>query len=183
MERLDHQTANAWEVDRGAELPTLTDLCTFLDRRARGLAHAQPNTSQRNNAESNKRKNGENSGYRPQHGVTVKKEPTESTDKERPACKHCQGNHAIYHCPKIRAMGLAKRKEAVRATKLCFNCLRDHAPGKCQFGACTKCPDERHNSMLCPKRVASANSVVATETAEPKAKRRKLAKKKADTTD
>lgn len=41
VSRLDDQTANAWEMQREAALPTLSDLCAFLDRKARSVAHEQ----------------------------------------------------------------------------------------------------------------------------------------------
>lgn len=48
--------------------------------------------------------------------------------------------------------GLAERKNTVIKWKLCRNCLRArHKASKGSFGPCRRCPNEKHNSTLCPR--------------------------------
>lgn len=130
LERLDPQTAIAWEMHRSnAVLPTLGKLCAFVDERA-ALAHTQSE----------------------QEKTRVKRKA-----KARIPCPCCKSTHPLHRCPSFQAMSRSKRKRSVYKWKMCKNCLRSwHGRYMCAAGPCKRCPGNvKHNSLICPARKAS----------------------------
>lgn len=186
VKRLDSSTADAWEMSRGNGLPTLEALCAFLDKRAQSLAHSQPleladaSSDERPSRGGQKRKHQPNkplvAGDKPanvESGAGPAKSAARPGAKTLPPCPQCEGSHPIYHCPALKELNLAGRKEVIRGLGLCQNCLKKHAADKCGFGPCGDCKPERHNSLLCPRKYGTVNACAANETPEPQAKRRR----------
>lgn len=176
-ERLDTHTATDWEMQRGAALPTLKDLCAFLDKRARSSAHVQIEPDKR--VAFKRKHTGEkvpHEGLRdiPNKNITANaaKKPSHDPKKKRP-CPGCSGDHPLFRCPDFTALSLAGRREMVRRLNLCLNCLNaGHEAAKCFFGPCIRCPNKpKHNSMIRPTR--EANIRVAAATSRGVASKRK----------
>lgn len=77
----------------------------------------------------------------------------ESTVRHRLACHHCGEEHTMFGCPDYRNMSLQTRWMRVRELSLCANCLSpNHRAGSlsCKGGDCGNCPQQLHNSSLCP---------------------------------
>lgn len=135
----------------------------FLDTRARSLIHLHPDNEARPPLKRKFR--AENYPRHPQCAGVTKREKSPQKkapagdDKGRLPCKQCSGDHALYRCPQLIDLNLASRQEIVRSLGVCRNCLREHIGQKCSFGPCTKCNPERHNGLLCPKRMATINAV------------------------
>lgn len=63
-------------------------------------------------------------------------------------CLICNGNHLSNRCDSLSSMSVRKRREAVKNSGVCFNCLQSHLVANCPFEpACKKC-DQNHHTML-----------------------------------
>lgn len=152
VERLDNQTADAWEMTRAAGMPTLAGLSLFLDKRAQSLAHLNPPEAERM-GQAGKHGRNENKRRHPEtkpaqnEARPAKRDPEPAADARKAnevkkpfPCPQCQGKHPLFYCPELAGLNLAGRKEAIRNLKRCLNCLRAHAPDRCSLGPCPKCP-------------------------------------------
>ncbi|XP_036340349.1 uncharacterized protein LOC118749656 [Rhagoletis pomonella] len=64
-------------------------------------------------------------------------------------CVKCVGEHRIMRCRALLELGPEERFKALKATDLCFNCLkRGHMTRQCPSGGCKRC-GRRHNTLFC----------------------------------
>lgn len=169
VKRLDKATARDWEMQRGTELPKLTELCNFLEKTARSVARSQPeaanpgaNVKRSRNGDklksSHSRDNTPNSAGG--GGASANRNGNQSS-----ACRVCRADHALWKCPEFMALSLQGRKDLIEKWKMCANCLRAYHPAKdCKHGICLRCPgkDKKHNSILCPTREANVRTALVT---------------------
>lgn len=83
---------------------------------------------------------------RRQPGKTVlKTHHTSSSDK----CPFCMSDHNIFHCTTFRQKSIAQRRDWVRTSGLCFNCLgANHRLVDCRSKyKCKEC-QARHHTLL-----------------------------------
>lgn len=196
-QRLPGSTINNWEQQREVnDVPTLDQLMTFVQGRARGRMYA----TQTDNTKSNP-KTGQSSDrnafsvrarapYSSQQGEGAvatqnnnqgpkKEPPTQGVDSNRaetkrgPSCHMCNEGHPIYRCPTFLSLQLTKRGEMADQLGLCRNCLRRHGKNECTFRACVRCPEQMHNSTLCPNRAtpAKVNQIQSNDHSAPKKRR------------
>ncbi|XP_017469235.1 PREDICTED: uncharacterized protein LOC108361179 [Rhagoletis zephyria] len=109
------------------EIPLLEDLLKFLEKRAHSLCQETSIESVR-------------------LPRTVKSNVVSTVDGK---CAHCHGIHRITRCPTLAAMSPGARFEAVKGSKLCYNCLRaGHSSKQCSSGGCRNC-GRQHNTLFC----------------------------------
>lgn len=195
-ERLDSETAKAWELQRNTETPTATEMLEFLDkqaaassntgngRRFRSPESVHSDRSQRNDASRFNRFQNERNGQRKdsQQKASTSKSTTDSQSSGTGAsatarlhhCELCQGEHQLYNCQKFLALNLRSRKDYVRTHNLCENCLkRGHTIKYCYQRPCPRCPnDQMHNSVICPSRDVNKAAAVMSAEGQPASKRK-----------
>ncbi|XP_066588114.1 uncharacterized protein [Prorops nasuta] len=63
-------------------------------------------------------------------------------------CVVCnKSSHPLFKCDEFKALSVDKRIEAVRAARVCYNCLRSHRGKQCRASTCSKC-HKRHNTLI-----------------------------------
>lgn len=154
-DKLDPQTAIAWDKKRESARPTLEALTQFLDREARALTNVHEPEQKSNGRESYNHKR--NNNWNTHKGATKHfksnshKEAKTAVKPEGVSCAVCNEPHKTRTCDKFLRLNLTKRKEKVRNGQLCFNCLgAAHSAKDCRSGKCNRC-DKKHNSLLCPE--------------------------------
>lgn len=162
VDRLDPETAREWEMHRDIRnLPLLTDLYSFLERRVRGLTQSKPSQVQLGHAHEELSAGRSNEPQR----RTSTKEATRNVQKESGGlkCFLCKNPHPLYVCPDFMALSVQGRISRVKAWELCLNCFsKQHVTSACPRGACHRC-QKKHNSALC---IAGAEATVAKVVAE-----------------
>lgn len=63
-------------------------------------------------------------------------------------CPHCEGNHKLKDCFKLKKESAKVRSGIIKALKLCFKCLSKHGPGMCEQEECKYCGGP-HNILIC----------------------------------
>lgn len=96
-ERLDSRTIDEWEMQREPGLPTLSQICAFLEKKVRSLAHAhndQPKVGHK------RRNNGDRAGQSFAHNKPTSYDapPRQGGTSTPFVCKCCQGSHPLYKC-------------------------------------------------------------------------------------
>lgn len=134
VQKCDAETRLKWDesIASTTELPTWKQLETFLLSRFRALEGSIPNTA------SSKR---------------AAKAPTENvrsflvTDGEQ--CQLCDEKHRLYKCAQFIAKPVEDRREIMRNSQLCFNCMSpQHRSSFCRSKfRCIFCK-QRHNTLL-----------------------------------
>lgn len=68
---------------------------------------------------------------------------------ERPRCAICKGEHWAYKCDRLIKTTISERKNIIRSSKLCFNCLRPgHYQRSCtNLRSCKTC-NKKHHTLL-----------------------------------
>ncbi|XP_062700059.1 uncharacterized protein LOC134284795 [Aedes albopictus] len=130
--KLDPTTLRLWETEhRSTDVPKYDDMLDFLSihrtvlRSISGETHAP--------VESRKYPKVTSSSYSVQHQ----------------SCPFCDdGQHWAYQCKRLKGMRVDERRNAVKNSDLCFNCLaRGHTSKGCSRGSCRVC-GQRHHSLL-----------------------------------
>ncbi|XP_072395159.1 uncharacterized protein [Diabrotica undecimpunctata] len=63
-------------------------------------------------------------------------------------CQFCEGRHKAYTCRKFINLQLGAKREEVKRTKSCWNCLQlGHGVPDCKLGGCKSC-GRKHHSLL-----------------------------------
>lgn len=148
-DKLDNETAKAWELQRNTEDPTLQDLLDFLDKQAKALIGSR--LIEQEGATNRKRPNHfddrRNDAKRAKFESTPERKDVGKPNKNE--CRCCKEKHALIHCAKFKKLSLSERKKLVRDHELCLNCLKPfHMAKDCYAGACVRC-QVKHNTLLC----------------------------------
>lgn len=160
-EKLDAETAKAWELFRSSEKPTAQELLKFLDREAKALSNVHP-YEQNKAKEFRKRKMGtQETALNPKRTrLESKNGQTKGEQRTVWNCKVCNERHLLHKCPTFLKMNLSNRRKCIKDHELCMNCFKPfHISRDCYGGACVRC-NIKHNSLLCPEN--PVNRLVAT---------------------
>lgn len=140
---MDIETHKQWELQQNKDdVPTFESLEQFLQNRWQSLEMIQQNqvTSQANVNRRHSFNNNKTltSGYeKGQQRVEVK-------------CFCCpEIDHKLIRCPKYNSLAVTQKKEFLRGSKLCFNCLSfGHSLGDCiSVSRCKECKAKHHTSI------------------------------------
>lgn len=152
VSRLDAVTSDAWEMHRSADsLPTLRELLSFLERRARALANAiSMGRGVASNGRDTERAPGPSRNGR-SNSRSNRSSSRRGESSNGAKCHLCKGGHPLYRCPDFLALTTQGRVDRARAWGLCLNCLRTgHQAQACGSGPCRRCHgSKKHNSVLC----------------------------------
>lgn len=141
--RLDPETHEAWEIHLGnsTDPPTLKDLQSFIDGRARALEGIELRELSRPGTYTSKH-------YQGNHQKA--KVHSSSVDHQKPkfACLLCNENHYLSNCNAFAQKSPFHRKEYLIAKNLCFNCLGAHLLRDCRSQKCCQKCKKRHHTMI-----------------------------------
>lgn len=138
IQKLNRETRQQYELSlKTKDVPSLTDLLTFLEQRALVLESVNRNL---NTQASQKTSIGQHNKSRSL--IVNSKEP-------KKICILCKETHSLNKCAQFQNMDIDKRFEFVRNNKLCYNCLNgQHRISNCiSKHLCNIC-HQRHNSLL-----------------------------------
>lgn len=186
QKKLDNESKKEWEIKRDPLNPTLDQMLTFIENRARALANLKLNveTHQEHKEQKDFR---ENKGNRKRFGDKQdypypKKKPFtqsnfEQQNKQTPKnmiCAFCNGFHLSRSCNKYLANDQKGRERMLKEKGLCFNCLSSgHMAKFCLFGSCTRCK-AKHNSTICPANpFVKSNNILSNKVKTEKKRARK----------
>ena len=139
LSKLDGETKSRWiHETRDTEDPTMADFLAFMDQRCEELELCQlkPTALAKGKVDSTK----------------LRGNPTKClvSINNSPQCPKCKLNdHFIYKCPHFINLNPNERRNFVKRSALCFNCLRPgHGVNTCSSkGKCREC-QKQHHSML-----------------------------------
>jgi hypothetical protein len=135
VQKIDPSSRRYWEMSlKDTSIPKLKEFLEFLEQQARALAAGglcRPTTKAASDP--------------------VKKVSSHLAQSSSPrsGCQICHEDHLHHQCPKLRSMALDERREAVRKSNLCFNCLRKgHSAAKCSSQSSCQTCKSRHHTLL-----------------------------------
>lgn len=182
VDKLDERSRSRWAMDRPRKvLPDVETLLRYIEDRAEGLEDRVLQTQsaprrQENNQNSrgyNRFSQNNSGGNSTNSGAAGPRNENEISNREKnrrcpdPACKPPNHEHRLFNCARFRTLNLEERQhKAATVLKVCQLCLRKGCDtNSCTLRKCVEC-DERHNSLLCPKRVIAPKpmSVVVKPT-------------------
>lgn len=145
--KFDSVTLRDWQsFTHKDELPSMTDMHTFLKAKCELLERMQLSQQDRgNNIQDNKY----NVGYRNRFPQRYKQQNNVCAIATRKGvCYFCQDEHVIHVCKKFKALSVNDRTHTSQKLNLCTNCLcRGHFKGECKKLGCKKC-SQKHHSLL-----------------------------------
>ena len=130
-QKLDKSTRRAWKLKGSSdtEPPSFEDLNNFISARALALEELIPSTSK--------------------NSRIVKANSATAYDSSEPTCSLCHKNHYLGKCDTFLNKSPSQRREFVKITKRCFNCLGvRHAASECKSKFSCKTCQQRHHSLL-----------------------------------
>ena len=132
VDKLDRESKQQWELNvKSGEIPELSELIAFLDKRSRALSNLSSTRGRISNTESQ---------------ITPSR-----TSAASEGCPLCSGNHFLNKCPDFIKYSLQEKQVFVRDNAVCDNCLRSgHTMEECRSGGCRSC-GERHHTMICDR--------------------------------
>lgn len=134
--KLDCETRRQWELtlDRN-NLPTFSELTTFIENRWQSLEMASFSNVQSNNPHK-------------KSTTTFKHNPRSFLTTSSSKCQICGEDHLVFKCAEFLETNYKEGTLLVREKDLCFNCLRPgHTTSKCKSTSCKYC-GKGHHSLL-----------------------------------
>lgn len=127
-EKFDKETITLWyRQQKESETPTFKNLLDFLESRVIELENVEEQTVASKYKKINK---------------------VASLSATAQSCPVCEKNHLLYACQQFKDLDIEKRRNIVRKSGYCFNCLReDHISKDCKSSSCKAC-GLKHNSLL-----------------------------------
>lgn len=165
VNRMPPRTRTQWETMYDQkEMPTVTFVTEFLEKRARGQLNLHQSTvNEKDESEKQSHRPMSKNGKPPNRAQNNAQSGTSS----ELSCYHCKQPHAMFRCQKFAALPLHERKNRVRDLKLCINCFSpNHMSNSlsCGSGPCKRCNKGlKHNSLLCNTQERVATSAVLTK--------------------
>lgn len=157
--RMPPRTLSIWETTQDLnEMPKLSDVLEFLEKRARGQLNLNQSTfkspNQERMSENWQQKQNSYSNDKPFFKQNLQRANDHSgMNNNTVKCNNCNGAHTMYSCQKFKAMSLDEKKKTVREKNLCWNCFSpNHRVNSqsCKAGTCKRCNKGlKHNSLLC----------------------------------
>lgn len=159
--RLDEETARQWELLRGMEMPTATQILEFIDKQAKAASSSEQGA--RANVQVTVRNKSSDCSNQPSYHQPSSSQAAASsgaasntdTIPKKLKCGACEKyDHPLYYCPFFLSLDLNAKKDFVARRNHCSNCLRKGHPTeactdvKCNLPKCSL--DNRHNSTMCP---------------------------------
>ncbi|XP_041972778.1 uncharacterized protein LOC121728634 isoform X1 [Aricia agestis] len=153
VKKLDLTTSRDWEEYRNNSIsgdPTLTQFCSFLNRKADWLESVESNNTL--NSSNNKIIVALNNSHLSNNSNTSKLNKFNSNIKKQNKinnkCPLCSQVHTLYKCESFRALAIENRIQKAKDFDLCLNCLRPgHSSKQCKFSHCRYCK-LKHNTLL-----------------------------------
>lgn len=153
--------------------PSVDDITAFLDQHSRAATSGrvpQPHPSIIVQLETSNRGRNESPANRNNPGASGTAQSNHSArgsaanmEKWTYPCGACEGNHKVFFCPEFVPLDYEARWQVVKKKRMCPLCLkRGHQLAECRDRH--RCDeqqcrhDPRHNSMLCPVKVAAKPS-------------------------
>ncbi|CAK1597329.1 unnamed protein product [Parnassius mnemosyne] len=148
--KLDLTTSRDWEEHRNNILkddPTLTQFCSFLNRKADWLESVESNinSSQTNTTVAlNNSHTYKHSNYK----VTQVNKKSHNNFNKINKCPLCSQAHTLYKCESFRNLTIEDRIKKANDYNVCLNCLRvGHSAKQCKLTHCKYCKT-KHNTLL-----------------------------------
>lgn len=146
-ERMDPETARAWNLERASDTPTTNEILSFLDRQARAATVSSDGYRENRKRNSNNR-DIKQDAKRPKPSTSNESQSEQKLGKR--ICLLCKEPHGMHQCETFRKMNLNERRKCVKEHEVCFNCLNpSHNSSQCRASECKRCPGKKHNSLLC----------------------------------
>lgn len=141
--KLDDSTRRAWKLKCSADtsIPKYDDFIKFVSSRALALEELVPS----NNAKSSR---------------VVKSNNATASNVIKTSCELCKAAHYLNKCPQFLSKTTTQRRDFVKQSKRCFNCLSGkHSVNDCKsLHTCRIC-SKKHHSLL---HIESTSSTIKT---------------------
>lgn len=148
LEKLDKESRSLWAqriIDE--ENPSFEDFVKFLDNRCDALetctAFAKKSTNEAVKKDTVKKPVGERKLQSLHSAAGGEK------------CAKCSKEHPLFQCDDFKNMDTSSKRELVKKSRLCFNCLRSshivkfcNSKSVCRNGDCK----QRHHTLLCERK-------------------------------
>lgn len=164
-EKLDSTTRRYWELSLTEdEFPSLREMHTFLETRARSLQACGTTTSTSKSSTSDRF---QHSGNR-KIGSTKAHHSTNSSSSTGTKCPICCSTHFVFACPEFIKKTPRERYSLAVEHHLCFNCLRgSHSTKSCSSGHCRNCNSRHHTLLHYQEQRSSATNELPKNEATP----------------
>jgi len=152
LSALDAETQREWELLTASreDIPSTSDLITFLESRCRALELLQNTQSMKTVTASSRQSL--------TYGSKVSK-PSYSNVVTQTQCTLCNGSHRLFKYDKFLKLQPQQRFHHAKQRRLCFNCLqlfdKDHT---CSKEVCHKCQNKHHTLLHLDSQTQATNN-------------------------
>jgi len=139
LEKSNEESKKQWLLTQGDELPKLSTLLEFWEKRATALAGPSKSSSKKSPSTST-------SSYHTTQG------------QSKGSCPYCNEGHPLYKCNEYNGLSIQGRSKYVNKAQLCTNCLSANKKGECPTKAtCKKCGKPHHTSLHFERKTPSTS--------------------------
>jgi len=129
LEKLEDESKQQWLLTQKDELPKLSDLLEFMEKRATALVDTSKSASKKSNSSST-------SSHHASQG------------QPKGLCPYCGEGHPLFKCKEYHLLSTDGKSKYVHKAQLCVNCLSPHKTKECTSKvACKKCGKQHHTSL------------------------------------
>jgi hypothetical protein len=141
---VDSETQKEWELITAprADIPSTTELVTFLESRCQALELLQTVQSAEVQLITSR-------ASRASHTTGIKaSKPSRTYVATQMQCSLCHGSYRLFICDQFLKMSVRQRLDHIKETRRCFNCLQLNTKShSCSKYRCRQC-NARHHTLL-----------------------------------
>lgn len=170
LHKLDDKTKDLWAQEHKNEIPLWSNLCSFLEQRAKDLyvmpAQAKKSTTAVSNYKQSTSYSSVPSSSKGPQATKCFFSNTGETGGQKPM-KHCPlscpFSHPLFKCQKLKALSPDQRRAEIEKLSRCTNCLSKHALLQCTKESMCREPgcNEKHHTLLHKPKDVVANTASA----------------------
>lgn len=152
QKKLDAENCKLWsQTIKDKKTPPLQDVREFLENRANALDLATKGSKPQKTAST--------------HFIKGNKQQW----ADRKCSLGCNDKHPLFKCKKFNGMNITERREAVKTTKACFNCLTPgHGTISCKSKLKCRTCNRHHNTLLHDPSWSAGNKQKERDTSSSK---------------
>ncbi|XP_063900182.1 uncharacterized protein LOC135119722 [Zophobas morio] len=158
VEKLDYTSRKEWQATLNSEIPKLTDLISFLEKRCELLESMQQiSVNKTHSIDVNKHNNNSNKNCQ-RESTTKQRILVQTINKNILRCNYCKSElHLIFQCTEFVNLSVEQRLSHINKVKSCTNCLKsNHIVSNCKSSnTCKKCHLRHHTLLHIPEQSTS----------------------------
>jgi len=153
LHKVDEETKKQWLLTQGNQLPILSELLEYLEKRATALSDKSSSGKSNTKTNPESKKSSSHASTSDSKSIHTTSGSGSQTKSKPISCAACGDDHLLFRCPSFQKCTIKERVNFVKKNDMCQNCFSSKHnntknPAECPSKFSCKLCGERHHSLL-----------------------------------